>query len=127
VERCNSAILAELIVLLSEWSAEIPIVLVMGVATTADFLQGCLPSHALARLNARRFDLKTPLERLEAVVKAVLVESFSAFEIGHGVAQFITHFFLRHDLTISSFIRSLKVGFFSKLVIVIVICVGHQC
>lgn len=116
VERCNSAILAELIVLLSEWSAEIPIVLVMGVATTADFLQGCLPSHALARLNARRFDLKTPLERLEAVVKAVLVESFSAFEIGHGVAQFITHFFLRHDLTISSFIRSLKV-----------VCMEHFC
>jgi origin recognition complex subunit 3 len=91
-------------------------VLVMGVATTADFLQGCLPSHALARLNARRFDLKTPLERLEAVVKAVLVESFSAFEIGHGVAQFITHFFLRHDLTISSFIRSLKV-----------VCMEHFC
>lgn len=84
--------------------------LLMGVATTADFLQSCLPSHALARLNAQRFDLKTPLERLEAVVKAVLVESFSAFEIGHGVAQFITRFFLQHDLTISSFIRSLKVG-----------------
>lgn len=94
----------------SEWSAEIPIVLLMGIATTADVLQLFLPSSALSRLNAQRFALKAPIDRLESIVKAALVDCFSAFEISHVVAQHMKGFFLRHDLTVSSFIMSLKVG-----------------
>jgi origin recognition complex subunit 3 len=82
----------------------------LGVATTADVLQRFLPSNALSRLVPCGFTLKSPLERLESVVRAVLVDSFSAFEISHVVVKHLHMHFLRHDLTVTSFIMSLKVG-----------------
>ncbi|KAG0554630.1 hypothetical protein KC19_12G106600 [Ceratodon purpureus] len=116
MERCSVTALAELIVLLSEWSGEIPIVLILGVATTADVLQRFLPSNALSRLVPCGFTLKSPLERLQSVVRAVLVDSFSAFEISHMVVKHLHMHFLRHDLTVTSFIMSLKVA-----------CMEHFC
>lgn len=83
--------------------------LVLGIATTADVLQKFLPSSALSRLIPHRFTIKPPLERLEFVVRAALMDSFSAFEISHAVAQYLCTNFSRHDLTVTSFIMSLKV------------------
>lgn len=116
MERCSITALGELVVLLSEWSAEIPIVLILGVATTADVLQRFLPSNAVSRLVPCGFTLKSPLERLESVLRAVLVDSFSAFEISHAVVKHMHMHFLRHDLTVASFIMSIKVA-----------CMEHFC
>lgn len=82
----------------------------MGIATTVDYLQRFLPSSALGQLVATAFILKSPIERLESVVRAVLVDSFCAFELSHLVAKHLHMHFLRYDLTVSSFVMSLKVG-----------------
>ncbi|KAG0606383.1 hypothetical protein M758_9G136700 [Ceratodon purpureus] len=65
IVRCS----AELIGVLrdvGEWCGEIPIVLILGVATTADVVQRFLPSNALSRLVPCGFTLKSPLERLQS-------------------------------------------------------------
>lgn len=110
VERCHSSVLAEFINLLSEWVVQIPVVLVMGMATTVDALRKLLPSSAIQHLHPQRFNLKYPLERLEAVLTAVLVKSFYGFYIGHKVAKFLYSFFLRQDGTVTSFLRALKIA-----------------
>jgi origin recognition complex subunit 3 len=110
VERCHCSVLAEFINLLSEWVVQIPVVLVMGMATTVDALRKLLPSSAIQHLHPQRFNLKYPLERLEAVLTAVLIESFFGFYIGHKVAKFLYNFFLRQDGTVTSFLRALKIA-----------------
>lgn len=110
VERCHSSVLAEFINLLSEWVVQIPVVLVMGMATTVDALRKLLPSSAIQHLHPQRFNLKYPLERLEAVLTAVMIESFCGFYIGHKVAKFLYNFFLRQDGTVTSFLRALKIA-----------------
>eukprot|EP01018_Ginkgo_biloba_P007633 Gb_17510 [translate_table: standard] len=116
VERCNCSLLAEFIIMLSEWVVQIPLVLVMGMATTVDSLRKLLPSSAIQHLRLQRFNLKYPLERLEAVVSALLIESFCGFDIGHKVAKFLYNFFLKQDGTVTSFVRALKIA-----------CMEHFC
>ncbi|KAH9322169.1 hypothetical protein KI387_016808, partial [Taxus chinensis] len=110
VERCNSSILAEFIIMLSEWVVQIPLVLVMGMATTVDALRKLLPSRAIHHLHPQRFNLKYPLERLEAFIIAVMIESFCGFDIGFEVAKFLYTNFLRQDGTATSFLRALKIA-----------------
>lgn len=96
---------------LSEWVVKIPIILIMGVATTVDALN-MLPSNALKYLHPYKFLLGSPADRMDAVVEAVLVRQCSGFNIGHKVAVFMRKYFLNHDGTITSFIRALKVVYF---------------
>ncbi|XP_057863535.1 origin of replication complex subunit 3 isoform X1 [Cryptomeria japonica] len=110
VERCNSSLLAEFIIMLSEWVVQIPVVLVMGMATTVDALRKLLPSSAIQHLNPQRFNLKYPLERLEAFIIAILIESFCGFDIGFKVARFLYTNFLRQDGTATFFLRALKMA-----------------
>lgn len=80
----------------------------MGVATT-DTAKKLLPSDALQHLQSSKFTLGSPLERMNAVVEAVLVKPSFGFNIGHNVAVFMRNYFLGHDGTITSFVRALKV------------------
>ncbi|KAJ8628911.1 hypothetical protein MRB53_022234 [Persea americana] len=109
-ERCNGTILAEFIIMLSEWVVKIPFILVMGVATTVDAPQKLLRSKALQHLQTCLFTLGSPLEKMDAIIEGVLVKSNFGFYFGYKVAVFLRNYFLRHDGTITSFIRALKIA-----------------
>jgi origin recognition complex subunit 3 len=94
---------------ISEWVLKIPVVLIMGVATTLDAPKSILQSNALHHLCPCKFILGTPPERMDAVVEAVLVKQCSGFSISHKVAVFMRNYFVSQDGTITSFIRALKV------------------
>lgn len=91
-----------------EWVIKIPIILIVGVATL-DALRNTLASNALQCLFPRGFTLGTPAERMDAIVEAVLLKHYHGFSIGKQVTTFLRNFFLRHDGTLTSFIRALKV------------------
>ncbi|XP_072963402.1 origin of replication complex subunit 3 [Typha angustifolia] len=110
MERCNGVVLSEFITMLSEWVIKIPIFLIMGVATTADAPRKLLPSDALQHLQPCKLTLGSSSERMNALVEAVLVKPCSGFSISHKVAVFLRNYFLRHDGTITSFIRALKLA-----------------
>ncbi|URD91417.1 Origin recognition complex subunit [Musa troglodytarum] len=109
MERCCGAILADFIRLLSEWVMKLPVIFIMGVATT-DTAKKLLPSDALQHLQSSKFTLGSPLERMNALVEAVLVKPSFGFNIGHNVAVFMRNYFLGHDGTITSFVRALKLA-----------------
>ncbi|XP_022747744.1 origin of replication complex subunit 3 isoform X2 [Durio zibethinus] len=109
IERCCGSVLSDFILMLSEWVVKIPVILIMGVATTLDTQRNILPSNALQRLCPFEFTLGTPAERMDAVVEAVLVKPCSGFSIGHKVAVFMRNYFVSQDGTLTSFIRALKV------------------
>lgn len=100
-------------VVISEWIVKLPILLILGVATTIDAPRYVLSSNALQCVSPRKFVLRTPSERLDSIIDAVLVRQFSGFNVGHKVATFLRNCFLRQDGTLSSIVRALKVRFFT--------------
>lgn len=110
MERCSGSVLSDFILMLSEWVLKIPVVLIMGVATTLDAPKSILQSNALHHLCPSKFILGTPPERMDAVVEAVLVKQCSGFGISHKVAVFMRNYFVSQDGTITSFIRALKIA-----------------
>lgn len=81
----------------------------MGVATTLDAPRNILSANALQRLRPSKFILGSPAQRMDALIEAVLRGPCSWFGVGHKVALFMRDYFLKHDGTLTSFIRALKV------------------
>ncbi|XP_030533048.1 origin of replication complex subunit 3 [Rhodamnia argentea] len=110
LERCCGSVLSDFILLLSEWVMKIPVVLIIGVATTPDRLRSIIQSEALQCLCPFKFNLGTLAERMDAVVEAILVKQCPGFFISHKVAVFMRNHFANHGGTMSSFIRALKIA-----------------
>ncbi|KAI3834223.1 hypothetical protein MKX03_030030 [Papaver bracteatum] len=110
MERCNGCVLSEFILILREWVIKIPVILIMGVATTIDAPKKLLTSNALQYLSPCKFTLGSPSERMDAIMEALLVKLCTGFDIGHKVAVFLRNYFLRQDGTVTSFIRALKIA-----------------
>lgn len=109
---------------ISEWVVKIPMILIMGVATTIDAPRNILSSNALQCLSPCKFILGSPAERLDAIISAVLVRRCSGFSVGHKVATFLRNCFVRQDGTLSLLVRGLKVGagLFVEFITIIICC-----
>uniref|UniRef100_A0A7C9A6G5 Uncharacterized protein n=1 Tax=Opuntia streptacantha TaxID=393608 RepID=A0A7C9A6G5_OPUST len=110
MERCCGSILSNFILMLSEWVVKVPTILIMGVATTLDAPSSILSSNALQRLRPTKFVLGSPGEKMDALIEAVLLKPCSWFNLGHKVAVFMRDYFLKHDGTLASFTRVLKIA-----------------
>lgn len=117
LERCSGALLSDFINMLSEWSVKIPIILIAGVATSTDAPRNVLTFRALQYLSTSIFFLKSPAERMDAIIEAVLVKNCAFFSVGHKVAAFLRNYFLRQDGTVTSFVRALKMAIVQQLFI----------
>ncbi|KAJ7964080.1 origin of replication complex subunit 3 [Quillaja saponaria] len=110
LEQCSVSVLSDFILMLSEWIVKVPIILIMGVATTIDSPENILQPNALQLLSPCKFELGSPAEKMDAVVEAVLVKLCTRFTVGHKVALFLRNHFLNQDGTLTSFIRALKIA-----------------
>ncbi|KAI6696081.1 hypothetical protein NL676_016200 [Syzygium grande] len=88
LERCCGSVLSDFILLLSEWAMKIPVILIIGAATTPDLLRSIIQSEALQCLCPFKFNLGTLAERMDAVVEAILVKQSPGFFISHKVGSF---------------------------------------
>lgn len=89
---------------------KIPIILILGVATTVDALRNILCSSACLYLSVCEFNLGTPAEKMDAVIEAVLVKGCQSFNIGKHASTFLRNYFLRNDGTLTLFIKALRVS-----------------
>eukprot|EP00249_Psilotum_nudum_P019366 c27218_g1_i1 orf=154-2214(+) len=115
-EQCNSAVLSDFLSVLSEWITELPLVLIMGMATTTDALRNLLPASGLRLLHVKKFTLQCPYDYLKNIIRAVLLEPLNGFYFGFEVMKFFLSRFRSHDTTITSFLRALKMA-----------CMEHFC
>ncbi|GFP83155.1 origin of replication complex subunit 3 [Phtheirospermum japonicum] len=108
VERCCGSVLNDFIIMLREWVVKAPITLILGVATTIDVLRNVLSSNTYLNLSVSEFNLGTPAEKMDAVIEAVFLKNCESFSIGRNVSTFLRNYFLRHDGTLTLFVRALK-------------------
>lgn len=109
---CNTSAQLDLPIIISfisEWAVKIPIILIAGVATSVDAPRNLLSSRALQHLSTSIFTLKSPAERMDAIIEAVLVKDCAGFSVGHKVATLLRNYFLKQEGTVTSFVRALKV------------------
>ena len=88
---------------------------------TLDTPKSILSSKAVQHLSPFKFFLGSPADRLDAIIKAVLVKPCSGFLVGHRVAALIRNCFLRQDGTLTSLVRAVKVGGSTVITIVVII------
>ncbi|XP_016467174.2 origin of replication complex subunit 3 isoform X1 [Nicotiana tabacum] len=115
LERCSGTLLSDFINMLSEWAVKIPIILIAGVATSVDAPRNLLSSRALQHLSTSIFTLKSPAERMDAIIEAVLVKDCAGFSVGHKVATLLRNYFLKQEGTVTSFVRALKMAIVQQL------------
>ncbi|GJX68657.1 origin of replication complex subunit 3 isoform X1, partial [Tanacetum coccineum] len=104
MDRCSGPVLSDFILMLSEWVIKIPVILILGVATTLDASKSILTSKAVQHLYPSKFFLGSPADRLDAIIKAVLVKPCSGFLVGHKVAGFMRNCFLRQMALVQHFL-----------------------
>ncbi|KAI5059520.1 hypothetical protein GOP47_0025839 [Adiantum capillus-veneris] len=108
-ELCNSIVLAEFIVILSEWIAEIPLVLIMGMTTSGEAIRKLLPGSAARHLRVHSFMFPSPDEYLEGVI-GVLLKGMPVFTLGCDALSFLLIQYQKYDSTVISFLRALKMA-----------------
>ncbi|KAH7306684.1 hypothetical protein KP509_22G025100 [Ceratopteris richardii] len=109
-ELCNSKVLAEFVIILSEWIAELPLILVMGMATSGEAIRKLLPGSTTRHLHMHNFMFPSPDEYLEGIIKGVILRPFPLFTVGHDVLRFLLSQYDKYDSTVTSFIRALKMA-----------------
>ncbi|KAL3642572.1 Origin recognition complex subunit 3 [Castilleja foliolosa] len=110
VERCCGSVLNDFIIMLREWVVKVPITLILGVATTVDVLRNVLSSNTYLDLSVCEFSLGTPAEKMDAVIEAVFLKNCESFSIGKNLSTFLRNYFLRHDGTLTLFVKALKIA-----------------
>ena len=95
----------------SEWLSQLPIVLVLGMATSVDAMRKLLPASAARHLHVQAFTLPSPNKYLEGVLKATLLNPSVFFNICCHTLKFLIGYYEKYDSTVTSFLRALKVWF----------------
>ncbi|KAF3632595.1 putative protein SPA1-RELATED 3-like isoform X1 [Capsicum annuum] len=65
----------------NEWSVKIPIILITGAATSTDAPTNVITSRALQYLSTSMLFLKSPAERMDAIIEAILMALVQQFSI----------------------------------------------
>ncbi|PHU02710.1 hypothetical protein BC332_27961 [Capsicum chinense] len=65
----------------SEWYVKIPIILITGVANSTDAPTNMITSRALQYLSTSMLFLKSPAERMDAIIEAILMALVQQFSI----------------------------------------------
>lgn len=110
IERCCASVLIDFIFMIREWVVKIPIILILGVATTVDVLCNILSYDVWSHLYICEFTLGSPAQRMDSVIEAVLLKNCGSLRFGKQVSAFLRNYFIRHDGTLTLFVRALKIA-----------------
>ncbi|KAJ3051094.1 Origin recognition complex subunit 3 [Rhizophlyctis rosea] len=102
-----SFVLESLIAICSEYQDRLPIVFLLGIATTIESLHQSLPRSVLALLRTEKFKLQNSQECINAVVEEILIKPSRGFRFGEDAYTHLLEVFHLHSLSIRSFVRSI--------------------
>lgn len=91
----------------SEFVSSVPVIVLLGLATSVSTLQGMLPAATAAMLNARAFQLWAPGKMMEAVQEEVLLSPERAPAFGSDVLNTLHTRFKEHDFSLAAVRRAL--------------------
>lgn len=117
-ELFNKDVLRDLILTVSYYRSQIPLVLVFGVATTVAALENTLPLQFTSKAKFHVFKSQSSINNLNLIVERIVLNPRNHFMLSGKTLQLLVEIFLFYDFSISGFIQGLKV----EKVILLLIC-----
>lgn len=108
-ELFNKDVLRDLILTVSYYRSQIPLVLIFGVATTVNALENALPLQFTSKAKFHVFKSQSSIHNLNRIVEDVLLNPMNNFQLSGRVLQLLTEIFLFYDFSITGFIQGFKV------------------
>lgn len=107
-ELFNQNVLLDLISILTTYRSELPLILILGVATSVSALISLIPYHITSKL---KFEVLKTLESpalLNSIIDDVLLSPFCPFRLSRSVLTHLVDVFMFYDFSINSFIKGLN-------------------
>ena len=89
--------------------AELPVTLVLGLATSASALNQILPSSIADMLDTRDFHLVQALNKLELIFQQVFLDEKMPLLLSHSLLSSLDDRFMLYDFTVRTVQHGLKV------------------
>jgi len=106
-EGFDARVLDSFLLSVAEYVSSVPIIVMLGLATSVSSLQGMLPASTAALLNARAFHLWAPGQMMEAVQEHVLLSPERVPAFGSNVLNVLHTRFKEHDFSLAAVRRAL--------------------
>ncbi|RZF40020.1 hypothetical protein LSTR_LSTR002423 [Laodelphax striatellus] len=107
-EGTSARVLEDFILILSQYTGRLPIVMIMGVATTASAIHKSLSHTATSQLSLRLFQSQPSVYFLNNTLDQVFLKQDCPFQLGSKVMKFLTDIFLFYDFSVDGFIKGIK-------------------
>ncbi|CAK0784901.1 hypothetical protein CVIRNUC_008106 [Coccomyxa viridis] len=110
-EAADLSTLQDLILVLSEARAQLPVTLVLGMSISVAALRHMLPVKAADLLQAKEFRLVQAKALLDSLVQKVLLgPRFHGLLFSHRLLDDLLHHFLSHDFSVSCIRQGLQIA-----------------
>ncbi|KAI8325015.1 hypothetical protein GQ54DRAFT_255601 [Martensiomyces pterosporus] len=86
----------------------VPIVLVLGLATSYESLHQSLTKASISTLNVERFNLQRSKQCIDAIISKVLVRCMATLSFGAEAYKSLLDQFLLYNFSITAFVRKMK-------------------
>ena len=89
--------------------AQLPVMLLLGVSTTAQIVHELLPSPALTRLSTERFELPSAAASLDQLIQQLFSSRPFGFRLGAKSFRYVVDSYLYQHVSVHQLMRALQV------------------
>lgn len=107
-ELFNKDVLRDLMLTVSYYRSQIPLVLVFGVATTVSALENTLPLQFTSKAKFHVFKSQSSINNLNSIVERIILSPRNNFMPSGKSLQLLVEIFLFYDFSIRGFIQGYK-------------------
>ncbi|XP_023299678.2 origin recognition complex subunit 3 [Lucilia cuprina] len=107
-ECFSAAVLQDLILILSANCCDLPLCMILGVATSITAVHNALPYHVTSKIKLRVFQTQAAPVSLNEILEKVILSPKYAFHLSGKAFKFLTHIFLYYDFSVNGFIQGFK-------------------
>ncbi|XP_031567831.1 origin recognition complex subunit 3-like [Actinia tenebrosa] len=107
-EGFHPPVIQDFVSVCSQYTHDIPLVMVFGVATSVSAVHQVLPHSVSTLLSIERFQSQPSLTCLLEIISKVLMTAGIPFKLGHKVFRFLYENFLFHDFSLQNFSTGLQ-------------------
>lgn len=107
-EVFSPEVLQDLLLVLNSYAAELPFVLVFGVATSVATIHSVLPYHVTSKIKLSIFQSEPSVANLNKVLESVLLTPYCPFHLSGNMFKLLTDIFLFYDFSVKGFVEGFK-------------------
>ncbi|XP_046979890.1 origin recognition complex subunit 3 isoform X1 [Schistocerca americana] len=108
-ENFSQRVLKDFILISSAYVPQLPIVIIVGVATSSLAISRCLPYNVSSRVRIQLFQITSSTATVNNVIENVLFSEDILFRLGSKAFRFLMDIFLFHDFSVQGFIQAYKI------------------